>query len=95
MELVGRYSNPDKWGHLSCTIQAISTPEVGIEARDQVAVHTPHPLRPWPVADRIGEQAVRDLVRDRQAGAPKQMLAERYGISLSSVKRVLRRYGCA
>jgi hypothetical protein len=38
----------------------------------------------------LGEQTIRDLLRDRQAGTPKRELAERYGISVSSVMRILR-----
>jgi hypothetical protein len=40
-----------------------------------------------PVRDRLGDQAVRELVASFQSGVP---LATRYGISLSSVKRLLR-----
>jgi hypothetical protein len=44
------------------------------------------------LVDRLGEQIIGDLLRDRRSGASKQVLAERYGISLSSVKRLLRRH---
>jgi hypothetical protein len=46
-----------------------------------------HPRR---VVDRLGEQAVRELVEAFHAGTSKWRLAERYGISVSSVKRIIR-----
>jgi hypothetical protein len=48
--------------------------------------------RQWRVRDRLSEAQVRQLVEAFQAGTPKHELAERYGISLSSVKRLLRLY---
>jgi hypothetical protein len=44
----------------------------------------------WRLVDRLGEQIIRDLLRDSRAGTKQQRLAERYGVSLSSVKRLLR-----
>lgn len=41
--------------------------------------------------DRLGEQAVRELIEERQAGMELRELAARYRISLSSVKRLLGR----
>jgi hypothetical protein len=43
-----------------------------------------------PVRERLGEAGVAELVASRRTGTPLMELAERYGISLSSVKRVLR-----
>ena len=37
-----------------------------------------------------GEQIIRELLTDSRAGTPQRELAERYGISVSSVKRILR-----
>jgi hypothetical protein len=45
-----------------------------------------------PVTDRLGERAIRALVRDSPSGAMQGVLAENYGIRLSSVKRLLRHY---
>jgi len=44
--------------------------------------------RQWPVADRLTEE----LVASFESGTPRHVLAEQYGISLSSVGRLLRRY---
>lgn len=43
--------------------------------------------------DRLSEDDIRQLISDFQSGTPKWKLAEQYGISLSSVKRVLRKQG--
>lgn len=44
------------------------------------------------VRDRLSEADVRAIVEKFEAGTPKHQLAEMYGISLSSVKRLLRRH---
>jgi len=55
----------------------------------------PHPVL-W-LADAggssigLGEQIISDLIRDIGVGATQRTLAEGYGISLSSVKRLSRR----
>jgi DNA invertase Pin-like site-specific DNA recombinase len=36
-----------------------------------------------------GEHIIRDLLHDRRTGNTQRILAKRYGISLSSVKRIL------
>jgi transposase len=43
---------------------------------------------------RLGEQIILEIVRSSHTGTTHRALAERYGISLSSVKRVLRRHRC-
>jgi len=44
------------------------------------------------VRDRLGEERVQELVASFQAGTAQATLATRYGISLSSVKRLLRKH---
>jgi hypothetical protein len=46
---------------------------------------------PKRVADRLGDAAVRELVEGRRAGAKLRELVDKYGISESSVKRLVRR----
>jgi hypothetical protein len=48
--------------------------------------------RPQSVRDRLGEATVSRLVGDFQSGTPKWKLAQQYGISESSVKRLIRQY---
>jgi DNA invertase Pin-like site-specific DNA recombinase len=53
--------------------------------------YSPAPPWRWRLVDRLGEQVIRELIADGRAGATKRELVERYGISLSSVKRILKR----
>lgn len=48
--------------------------------------------RQWRVADRLSEADARLLVGAFEHGTPKWKLAEQYGISESSVKRLLRKH---
>ena len=45
---------------------------------------------PKRVADRLGEDTVRELIEARRAGAKLRELVDKYGISESSVKRLLK-----
>jgi hypothetical protein len=90
VELVGRYSNPDEWGHLTDTTLALAEPAAG-EASDMIVVAPSGARRPWPVTGRLGGEAtVQELLGNRRAGVMQRVLAERYGISVSSVKQILR-----
>jgi hypothetical protein len=44
------------------------------------------------VRDRLSEADVREIVRRFRAGEPKHRLAAEYGMSLSTIKRLLRRH---
>jgi len=45
---------------------------------------------PRRVVDRLGDEVARELVEARRAGAKLRELVERYEVSESSVKRLLR-----
>lgn len=45
------------------------------------------------VRTRLGDDEVAELIAEFVAGAPKRVLVDQYGVSLSSVKRLLRRHG--
>lgn len=47
----------------------------------------------WRVADRLSDAQVHDLIESFKAGTAKHVLAKRYGISLTSVKTLLRSRG--
>lgn len=49
--------------------------------------------RLWRIRDRLSERDVVRLILAFKLGAPKQALAERYGIGLRSVKKILRQCG--
>jgi hypothetical protein len=53
-----------------------------------------HPAyRTWRVRDKLTDEDVQTLIRDFSAGIAKHLLAERYSISLGSVKRLLKQHG--
>lgn len=51
--------------------------------------------RRWRVADRLTKADVQRLVEAFQGGTPKWKLAEQYGISASSVQRLVRKHRSA
>jgi hypothetical protein len=53
----------------------------------------PHHASKRSVRERLGEQNIADLVAAFKAGVPKQVLANRYGINLKSVKQLLQDAG--
>jgi hypothetical protein len=92
VDLIGTYSNQlnradllkrtRRW--VSEGRQApIQDPKVSVRAR-------PKAVEPRRVVDRLGDEAVRELVEARRAGAKLRDLVERYEISESSLKRLLR-----
>jgi len=50
----------------------------------------PKAIGPRRVVDRLGDETVRELVEARRAGAKLRELVERYEVSESSLKRLLR-----
>jgi hypothetical protein len=82
------YSSPDVREEVTHAAQAVA--HVKIAPCQEVAL-LPAPRR-WRLIDRLGEQIILDLMHESLTGAPRQVLAERYGISLSSVKRLLHKY---
>jgi hypothetical protein len=86
VELRGCYSNPHALDQLELAKQAIELVKL-----DGGSVYRPPASRRWKLVDRLGELIIRQLVEDRQGGVATRELVERYGISLSSVKRILRR----
>ena len=44
----------------------------------------------WQVSDRLSTEDIETLLQAFRAGTPKWQLAEMYGISLTSVKRLVR-----
>jgi uncharacterized protein (DUF433 family) len=87
-ELKGRLSNPSTRQKLRTIDDLMAgTPVV---KRDRPAVRSVRSMR---VRDRLSETDVDEILSQFVAGMTRQALVERYGISLSSVKRLLRRYG--
>ncbi|WIG58344.1 MAG: hypothetical protein OJF49_001090 [Ktedonobacterales bacterium] len=49
--------------------------------------------RIWRIRDKLSEQDIVRLIVAFKVGAPKQVLADHYGIGMKSVKKILRQYG--
>jgi DNA-directed RNA polymerase specialized sigma24 family protein len=62
------------------------------QARAAAAIK-PLPERVSRVSDRLTDEQQQAIIASFQAGTSKQTLAERYGTSISSVKRLLREHG--
>jgi hypothetical protein len=92
VDLRGRFSNPEVRAMVLQVAQLADGIKVEEDQQERPAL-APQRQR-WRLVDRLGEQTIQDLLKDRRAGTTQRRLAERYGISLSSVKRVLRRHRC-
>jgi hypothetical protein len=87
VDLSGRLSNPDIRNVVAHVTTLISHVPV-----DHGSTSTPRQAgRRLRLVDRLGEQVFRELLRDSGIGTTQRRLAEQYGISLSSVKRLTRR----
>lgn len=85
MELKGQLSRHE----IRTLLDQVADLVLGFKIRS--TPRSPNPGRRWwSVADRLGAERVAELVRESQAGVHKEVLADKYGISLSSVQRVLR-----
>lgn len=93
LDLMGAYSNrPDLADAL---VRAVRQLKQAQEQQGGVALSvrsTGRSERQWRVSDRLTEADVRRLVAAFEGGTPKWKLAEQYGISESSVKRLIRRH---
>ncbi|MEP6527852.1 MAG: hypothetical protein ABJA86_11885 [Nocardioidaceae bacterium] len=88
MDLRGRFSNPEVRAVVGQATQANA--RVKVESGDEASPRLSG--QRWRLIDRLGEQIIQEMLHDSHSGATQRSLAERYGVSLSSVKRVLRRH---
>ena len=90
VEIVAHYSNtPDLLIDLRRTCQALAESTV----QDEEPGLPPHPPdRMWRVCDKLSDHEVQTIVNEFKAGVPKHQLAERYSVSVSSIKRLLRQH---
>ena len=86
VDLSGRLSNP----LVRDTVEQAARAVEGITAQPGHHAATRPAGGPWRLVDRLGEQVILELLRERRRGTSQRALAQRYGISLSSVKRLVR-----
>ena len=70
-------------------VREASDARCGLSGDDPEATGALWHKRRWRVVDRLGEKVITELLADHEAGMTNRKLVERYGISLSSVKRLL------
>lgn len=93
VELTRRYSNhPDLLNPLVRVLAKIRSDAEDGGQPDLGAVHGKQPDI-WRIADRLTDQDVATLLDAYRAGTPTRVLAARYGISPTSIKRLLREHG--
>jgi DNA-binding NarL/FixJ family response regulator len=96
MDLMAVYSNRrDLADALVSAVQQLRKAQAQTEASVQSVRSAPPSTRQWRVGDRLSQDDGEQLVVAFTAGTPKRELAERYGISESSVKRLIRRHGAS
>lgn len=94
MELLRRYSNHDDLlKPLVSILERISDELPATEKEAQVASADGPTPRTSHVSDRLTPAEIKTLVTSYLAGSTIRVLAEQYGISNSSVKRLLREHG--
>jgi hypothetical protein len=94
VELLSRYSNrEDLLKPLVNALDRINSKPEPDEPQDQLpSADGPTPTT-WRVSDRLSAADVKVLVQSYLAGDTIRVLAERYSISITSVKRLLREHG--
>jgi len=94
VELVRRYSNR---ADLQEGLSSVAVRASGREAHDREALRVlaadDPPPRVWRLRDRLGDESVQELIEGFRAGATARALADKFKISKSSVKTLLREHG--
>jgi DNA invertase Pin-like site-specific DNA recombinase len=89
VEVLRRYSNrPDLLGPVLEVLKRIFE---GDKADGPGVKSTGHGGGSAPIRDRLNEADVREIVDRFRSGVPKHKLAAEYGMSLSTMKRLLRK----
>ena len=93
MELVRRYSNrADLQERLTQAVLNIARTDNQDQELSTSSVDGRAP-RMWRVRDRLAAGDIEQLIAEFLAGTSKRVLAERYAVSFSTVKNILRQHG--
>lgn len=95
MDLIGSYSNRQDLADalVSAVQQLRKAQEQPIEPA--LSVRSAKSPGQWRIGDRLSEADLEQLLAAFTAGMSKKKLAERYGISRGSVRRLIERYGAS
>jgi transposase-like protein len=92
VELLRRYSNrPDLLGPLVSVLRRIEDP--GEEGHETVTTIEGRTASPDYVRQILSEHDITELIAAYRSGATAKMLAERYGVHTSTIKKKLRKHG--
>jgi hypothetical protein len=93
VELVRRYSNrADLHERLAAAVRTV-TRRANDDQEAHDGVDSGRAPRVWRVRDRLTDADIEQLIAEFLAGTPKRVLAERYVISIGTVKNILRKHG--
>ena len=88
VELLRRYSSRES--PLKLLVNALERIRAA-DQTDEPGVQNTASCEPWRLGDRLSPTDVAQLIAGLRAGTAKHVLADRYNISISSVKRLLRK----
>lgn len=91
--LLSYSKRPDLATDLETVVNQLSRALSRSQPVRRISVHSEAPPRAWRIADRFDEAELRTLVVNFQAGLSIMQLAAQYGISRSSIKRLLKAEG--
>lgn len=94
MELTRRYSNHPEL--LNSLVSVMAKIKSGAGEDDQAglgSIQGRQARGAWRIADRLTKQDVAALLDAYRTGTPSRVLAARYGLGTTTVKRLLREHG--
>jgi DNA invertase Pin-like site-specific DNA recombinase len=94
VDLVASYSNrPELAYDLAETLRRLQRAQTEASAPSSVRSHTGRPPEQRRVEDRLSSEQIEALISSYRAGTTTRELAQRYGLGLTTVKRLLRDHG--
>lgn len=96
VDLIAAYSKrQDLADSLVSAVQRLRQAQVEASEPAHSVRSAPLSTRQWRIEDRLPDADTERLIAAFTAGTPKRKLAEQYGISESSVKRLIRQHGAS
>jgi hypothetical protein len=93
VDLIGSYSNrQDLADALVSAVQQLRKAQASTD-EPAFSVRSAKSPRPWRVGDRLFDADIEQLIVAFAAGTSKKKLAAQYGVSRSSVRRLIERHG--
>jgi hypothetical protein len=93
VDLIGSYSNRQDLADALVSVVAQRRKAQASTGEPEFSVRSAKSPRQWRVGDRLSEADIGQLIAAFAAGTSKKKLAERYGISRGSVRRLIEQDG--